>query len=453
MTEKKLTIVIPSNNVKERVYTCNVLFGELLRIDFDVRVDKNVINTIIEGADKKVCIEDHFFNKFPEDLSYLKKENVPVQGGFFHDFNGKSIPIVFGTDKLETHDDEIICGLDVIASSFFMLSRWEEFVQGRQEYGKCDEQLLFSVRNNLCSIPLVHLYEELLAKLLFGSNDYLANNRTFSIKPTHDVDRCYLTGWGELLSNVKKIRKGGNKKKARKLLSDFIWYKFFKPDPFNTFKYFCSCADSFGVKDSFFFKCCEKNELGFTYTINEDRVMRELEVPHKTGHILGFHPSESTFNNTEQFKRELQRLKSVKNNETICGRNHGLYCNTVTYRQWEDAGTEYVSNYGFQHRFGYRCGIAVRFPLFDIYERRQLKLYELPFVIMDTVMYRNHPDIDLVLGEIKEIVADVIKYNGELCLNWHTNVFNMPEMRKYKKVYKFIFNYAKNEMAKKRMHI
>lgn len=452
MIEKKLTIVIPSNNVKERIYTCNVLFGELLRVGFDIRVDENEINTIIVGGEKKVCIEDHFFNRFPADLSYLKKENIPVQCTFFHDLNGESIPIVFGIDKLETHDDEIICGLDIIASSFFMLSRWEEYVQGRQEYGKCDEQLLFSVRNNLCSIPLVHLYEVLLANLLCGLNNYSATNRSFKIKPTHDVDRCYLTGWGELLSNVKSIFKAGNKKKARKLLSDFIWYKLFKPEPFNTFKYFCSCADSFGIKDSFFFKCCEDNEPGLTYTINEDRVKQELKVPIELGHVIGFHPSESTFNNTEQFKKELFRLHGATNNVTVCGRNHGLYCNTITYKQWEDAGAEYVSNFGFQHRFGYRCGIAVRFPLFDVYERRQLKLYELPFVIMDTVMYRNHPEIELVLDEIKEIVDDVINYNGELCLNWHTNVFYMPEMRKYKKVYKFIFNYANNEMAKKRMH-
>lgn len=443
MIDNKLRIIIPSNNINERIYACNVLFGVLLCIDFEIKVTEDAQNTIVEGGDKKIVIEDHFFNNYPKDLSYLKKDNIPLEKGTFHSPNGIVIPIIFGTDKLIIGDDEVICGLDIIASTFFMLSRWEEFVQGRKETGKCDEQLLFAVRNNLCSVPLVHLYEELLKNLIIGTGFRVNNERKFTVKPTHDVDRCYLTSWGELISNVKKIYKAGNKKKARKLLSDFVWYKIHEPDPFNTFSMFCSYADSFGVKDSFYFKCCEEKERGYTYRIDEKRVMTALRVPEEMEHTIGFHPSESTFNDCEQFKLELCRLKGTARGATICGRNHGLFCNTTTYKQWEDAGAEYVSNYGYQHRFGFRCGLSVAFPLFDVFERRQLKLYEIPFVLMDTVMYRNLPEVDVVENEIKEIINDVKKYNGVLCINWHTNVYNMPDMRKYREIYKFIFDYAK----------
>lgn len=443
MIDNKLRIIIPSNNINERVYTCNVLFGELLCIDFEIKVAEDAQNTIIEGGEKKIVIEDHFFDNYPGELSYLKKDNIPLDKGTFHSPNEIEIPIIFGTDNLILGEDEVICGLDIIASTFFMLSRWEEFVQGRQETGKCDEQLLFAVRNNLCSVPLVHLYEELLKKLIAGTGIHVNNKREFTVKPTHDVDRCYLTSWGELLSNVRKIYKAGNKKKARKLLSDFVWYKIHEPDPFNTFALFCSYADSIGVKDSFYFKCCEEKERGYTYSVDEDRVKSELNIPKEMGHAIGFHPSESTFNNTDQFKVELERLKSVTGITSVCGRNHGLFCNTTTYRQWEEAGAEYVSNYGYQHRFGFRCGISVPFPLFDVFNRRQLQLYELPFILMDTVMYRNHPSVDTVKNEIKGVINDVKTYNGVLCTNWHTNVFNMLDMCKYREIYKFIFDYAK----------
>lgn len=444
MSEKMLRIVLPNNNTKERVYTCNVLFGELLRVGFEIKIEDNAANTIIEREGKRIVLEDHFFNNSPEKLSYLKKENIPLESGTFHSPYGTIIPIIYGTDKCILGDNEIICGLDIIASSFFMISRWEEFVQGREETGKCDEQQLFAVKNNLCLVPLVHLYEELLNNLIFGTDSPTSSKRFFSIKPTHDVDRCYLTSWGELFSNLKKIYKAGNKKKARKLLSDFVWYKIHEPDPFNTFALFCSYADSVGVKDSFYFKCCEEKERGYTYRIDEERVMSALRVPEEMRHTIGFHPSESTFNDNNQFKLELSRLTGAVLGATICGRNHGLYCNTTTYKQWEAAGAEYVSNYGYQHRFGFRCGVSVAFPLFDVFERRQLKLHEIPFIIMDTVMYRNLPEVDVVENEIKGIINDVKKYNGILCINWHTNVFNMPDMRKYRSVYKFIFDYAKH---------
>ena len=444
MTKNKLIVTIPSNNVKERRYTCDVLLGELLCVDYEIKVGGAIDNTIIEVDNRKVIIEDHFFNNYPKELSYLNKKNIPVECGTFYKTNGKTVPIIFGTDKLIISEQQVICGLDLIASSYFMLSRWEEFVQGRQETGKCDEQLLFAVRNNLCFVPIVHLYEELLSELIYGLDNRPKIERKFSIKPTHDVDRCYLTGWGELLSNAKRMYKGGAKKKARKLVLDYMWYKIHEPDPFNTYDFFCSCADASNIKDSFFFKCCEMNERGYTYSIDEDRVKSEFDIPIKSGHVIGFHPSESTFNNTEQFKTELNRLEKATGIKTVCGRNHGLYCNTTTYKQWEEAKAEYVSNYGYQHRFGFRCGIAVPFSLFDVFEQRKLQLKELPFIVMDTVMYRNNPETEDAIKEIKDIVDDIKYFNAVLCLNWHTNVYNMPDMRKYRKVSKFIFDYAKN---------
>ena len=36
--------------------------------------------------------------------------------------------MLFGTGDLEMRDDSIICGSDLFAGAFFMLTRWEEYV-------------------------------------------------------------------------------------------------------------------------------------------------------------------------------------------------------------------------------------------------------------------------------------------------------------------------------------
>ena len=434
MIDTVLNITIPDNNVPEREYACSILFGTLLQIPYKVFVSEVQKETIVKVGIRSLIFEDHFFNAYPSSLSYLKKENIPVKAGIFHDDKGGEIPMIFGKDTLTVTDNEIVCGNDVLAGVFFLTSRWEEFVLGRQETGKCDEQLLYVVRNDLSSIPLVHIYERFVKDMLINLHYPLIVNRQFSVKTTHDVDRCYLTGWMEMLKNVHKLYKQGKRKVAKKLLHDYIWYKRLCPEPFDTYSFFMDCADRYHTDDFYFFKTCIEGEKGFTYSIEEERVKEMTASVVRRGYTLGVHPSESTYGNTDQFEKEIGRFQVI-DNQMICGRNHGLYCNTTTYHQWENAGAAFVSNYGFQYRNGFRCGICVPFPLFDIYERQQLKINELPFELMDTVLLRNKPTVDEALKDMLLIVNQVAENSGVLCMNWHTNVYNMPDMQKYKTVY------------------
>lgn len=444
MINELLNIIIPNNNVPEREYACNILFGVLMQTPYEISVS-DVKDTVVKIGNRALIVEDHFFGNFLTPLSYLNKDNIPKGAGVFHDNKGKEIPMIFGNDTLSITDNEIICGNDVLASIYFLTSRWEEYVLGRNKSGKCDENSLYLVNNNISKIPLVHVYETFIKELLVLMGYGFNLDRKFKVITTHDVDRCYLTGWIEMLRNARNLYKIGKGIVAKKLLHDFIWYKINSPNPFDTFGFFMDCADKYHSEDYFFFKACIDGEKGFTYSIGEDRVKRMVQEVQKRGYTVGFHPSETTFDNSTQFKKELNRLDSLEA-VSYSGRNHGLYCNTATYHQWEEAHAEFVSNYGFQYQNGFRCGICVPFPLFDIYERVQLNLYEIPFELMDTVMLRNKPQIESALFDMKEIINKVVDYQGVLCMNWHTNVYNMPEMQKYKSVYINLLEYAKQKM-------
>lgn len=442
----KLIITCPCNNMAERRYIIDVILGKFLNLDYTLIFERDVNDYVISKAGKKLIVEDHFFSHYAESLSYLRIEAIPSSLIWF-DVGGysKKIPIIYGLKKLIYTSDSIICGLDIFASAFFMLTRWEEYVLGRDDKGKCDEEVLFCVKQGIYQRPIVNEYIELITVLLdkIGCDTHIEAN--FTIKITHDVDRVYLTSWKEMLVNVSHLFSNKMAINAWKLLKDYCWYKLFMPQPFNTFDLFMNLSEKYGFKDEFYFKACTASEKGYTYSCEEPIVVNHIKNIVFRGHIVGFHPSESTFRNRSQFELEVRRLKNVVPN-VVNGRNHGLYFNTETYNNWKDFTFESISNYGFQKRFGFRCGICFPFPIFDIFRQKTISLMEYPFLIMDTVLLRTMPDFDSAFNEVIVIIDRVKYYGGIVCINWHSNVYNMRKMTKYKKLYENILAYVEKRM-------
>lgn len=446
--DNNIRLYIPANNISERIYVIDVLFKELLNVNYEVVTDKDQVESlVIQTCDKVFVFEDHFWNNYLEPNSYLSKENIPQGITKLSSFTALDIPIIYGKDKYLVEEERTLCGLDILASTFFMLSRWEEYVLGRKDTGKCNEEELLCVKAGYARVPIVHVYEEFLKSLLNEAGIEVNFCRKFTIKTTHDVDRCYLTGWGELFGNAKYIYVNGNKQLAWKIVKDYIWLKTHFKNPFDTYEFFMDCAEQLGIKDEFYFKCCEANETGKTYQIGDKEVQRFIKCIKNRKHIIGFHPSENTYANPSQFAKEVERFINGTQSTSLTGRNHMLLITAATFRDWEKAQAEYVSNYGYQSRNGFRCGIAVPFSVFDFEKRKKMNIKEIPFEIMDTVMLRCKPNLKESIDDIKGIVEIVSNHCGILCTNWHSNVYNMRAMVSYKQVYLSMIDYIRKELT------
>ena len=152
----ELTARIPNNNVEERKYIISVLFKDFLHTEPpQIEVADTDCTTLLYD-DKKIVFRDHFWNAHPEPLSYLDIRNLPeprfIKSKTYHDgiediptiYDNKyeipivlgnkeyEIPVLYGNDKCKIEHDgptnTITCGIDIWASAFFMLTRWEEYV-------------------------------------------------------------------------------------------------------------------------------------------------------------------------------------------------------------------------------------------------------------------------------------------------------------------------------------
>ncbi len=85
----------------------------------------NITDYLICFDKKELIIRDDFFKFYPDVLSYLNVDALPQKTEYIrNEFTDENdVPIIYGTDEMLVNEHHIICGIDVFASSFFMLTR------------------------------------------------------------------------------------------------------------------------------------------------------------------------------------------------------------------------------------------------------------------------------------------------------------------------------------------
>ena len=65
----------------------------------------------------------------------MDKNNIPEKVRFFKNefLAEKDIPVIYGDNELKISENKIICGINIFASSFFMLTHWEELVNKKRD--------------------------------------------------------------------------------------------------------------------------------------------------------------------------------------------------------------------------------------------------------------------------------------------------------------------------------
>ncbi|HVV71945.1 MAG TPA: hypothetical protein VHI52_10670, partial [Verrucomicrobiae bacterium] len=114
---------------------------------------------------------------------------------------------------------------------------------------------------------------------------------------------------------------------------------------------------------------------------------------------------------------ELERLRNALHhaglwNARIGGRQHYLrWENPTTWRCWDQVGLDYDSTLGFADRVGFRCSTSREYPVFDLLQRRQLRLRERPLIAMDVSMVEymglSAPEISQVLRSLWSTISRV----------------------------------------------
>ncbi|AXX90453.1 hypothetical protein CKA55_11865 [Arcobacter suis] len=454
-----IKITIPQNNLEERRYILDIIFNEFLGLSYEVMIcDLGLVNSCdwkIELANgSNLIVEDHFFNKYPKELEYLKLENIPSTINYEQKNNNqfipeKDIPVIYGTSTLTTNSQSPIiikCGIDIFASSFFMLTRWEEYVnKNRDKHDRFTATQSLAYKNGFLDRPIVNEYVEMLKNMLLhlGLNQKI-KARNYQLYVTHDVDNIkkfinFTDGIKEIVGDIVK------RKDIKKAFANFIQkikvHLKLEKDPYDTFDNLIKMSDKYAVKSYFFFMANGVTKYDNMYKSDDDFIVDLIKRIKSKGHHIGIHPTYNAYNNYEQLKKEKEELENNFNTQITFGREHYLRFEVpITWQIWEDNAISWDSTCGYADKEGFRCGVCYEYSVFNILTRKKLSLVEKPLIVMEDsfVTYQSFLELFEVESKIMTLINRTKRYNGTFVLLWHNSSFNTISSKQYEYIYEKI---------------
>ncbi len=375
------------------------------------------------------------------------RETIPTGGSVPFSAN---IPVLFWGEGCEDgsmpfterrKDGTIVFNADILSASFFMLSRLEEVAsKTRDEHGRFPVTASVAYCQKFLDIPLVDQYALILRewiKILKPSWKPISSR--LKIKLSHDID------WTLRYSGAKTYARaiGGALIKERSLSNAWKHAAFVKrlaspkQDPYYRSIYeLGQISTQFGLTSAFYFMAAKPNAAQSGYDPASPYIKDCFRDLRKSGHVIGFHPGYSTYNNLDELIIEKKTLEAALGEPVLEGRQHYLRFQAPnTWRLWEEAGLSRDSSMGFAEHEGFRCGTCWSYAPFDVEQNREIKLQEIPLTVMDATI-RNYRKMTPVEGKKKilQIANRCAEVGGTFTMLWHNSSLNF-EWSAWKQIY------------------
>ncbi|WP_373073588.1 polysaccharide deacetylase family protein [Sulfurimonas sp.] len=432
-----IKLTIPNNNIHEREYIIDIIFREFLNIEYKIVISSNpsCCNWEIElDNGNKIFCEDHFFNKYKTELEYLKLENLPSEVKFTKNkfISKNDVAVIYGSSnfdiKINDREKVVICGIDIFASIFFMLTRWEEYVnKKRDQHNRFSAFESIAFKNGFLERAVVDEYiamlKNILIELEYDSNRFKVKD--YELYISHDVDVIYR--WKSLKQVLKIAISDIIKRRSFSLaLERILEYSAICRnkinDPYDTFDFLMEKSEFLGTKSRFYFMSGGNTKYDKQYNIFDLEAVDLIEKIKKRKHIIGIHPSYDAYNDFQQLKLEKESLEKISNQKILEGREHYLRFEVpTTWQIWEDVGLEVDSTCGYADYIGFRCGTGKEYSVFNILNRKKLKLKERPLVVMDASLFNYN---EFTYESAYNKVLNLMYSTDEFTMLWHNSSVN-----------------------------
>lgn len=409
-----IEISVPFGFNSEKEYSVFILFSVLLNIEYHLSFENRFDYLIRLGNNKFIRFSDSFFKHFPDE-DYLKIINIPENIEYIDTFGlyEDKLPVIFGNSQISINPNEIFCGLDIFASSFFMLSRWEEFViKERDLHGRFMAKNSLAYKEGFLDRPIVNEYAEFIRNALVSLGfDGEMKKRSHRIFLTHDIDHPL---YCKDLSHP--VRRPEN-------------------DEYNTFSMLMDLSEKYNLRSYFLFMCADPSNKDEGYPIDNDFIKKTVEKILERGHKIGFHPSYYSFNDHVLWKKEFDMFKKHFVSTPSMVRQHYLRTDPeITLNILRKNGILLDSSLSFADTLGFRSGICCEFPFFNLKKRITSSVSELPLTIMDATLVSLYDAQEEIIKQAKQIINTVKEFSGDIVILWHNSNFT-GKYDKYSDVY------------------
>lgn len=319
---------------------------------------------------------------------------------------------------------------DIIASTFFMLSRQEEtVVPDRDEHGRFPATASVAYKQGFLDRPIVDEYALILRewlKVLLPR--WEPKQRSFSVQLSHDVD--HVRPFANVMNAVRSV--GGDLLKRRSFKR--TWHTVAKtaaqlisPERSSYVRGIHTLAHlshKSGLGDDvFYFMASGPGPFGGGYDPASPLVRKRIADLRRKGFEIGLHASYDSFDHPGSLVGEKARLEAAAGRPVSAVRQHYLRFRVPdTWRHLEAAGLACDSTMAYADHEGFRCGTCHPFHPFDIQRDREMNICELPLIATDATL-RHYRRLSPEQGKSKllRLARRCKQVEGTFTLLWHNS--------------------------------
>lgn len=448
-------IEVPETYGPEREYIIGVLFGDFLGQQFTISHSaRGVARCSLEGSDASIIWPDYLFATTPEN--WLSADSIPAlplpmwnytASGLPPDRRiSEPVPLIYGNIEAPSGipPNTTYFPVDLLGSSFFMLSRYEEVAApAADKHSRYPAEASLASRGGFLNRPIVHEYIELFWAMCKRIWPQLIRTPSIGrLWVTCDVD--FPRSPRRIDQALRTIAADLIRRKSPSLAAKRIggYLASSRLDPNNSFDWIMNECEKAGRSATFFFITDQlSREYDTDYTVDERFILLLMSKLNQRGHEIGLHGSYLSFDDGNQIRREVERLKHAMaragvNQPMIGGRQHFLRWKTpTTARILSEASLKYDSTLGFAQQPGYRTGACMSYRMFDILDRSTLNVVQRPLIVMDVSIFgREYLSLPLnsdTLGKIERYKEQTLSFGGEFALLWHNNYLSHPDEQEF----------------------
>lgn len=316
---------------------------------------------------------------------------------------------------------------DPFASSFFLISRYEEyFPYTPGQYNSYEAAASISYKERILKNPIINDWaEEIKQKLVqkFPSTPF-RNNR-FTPIISIDIDQAYAfkyRGWRRnILSFIRNITLLNIKLLSAQLLTIF----FRRQDPYDTYEYLNKMQSASKLPFIYFVNLGAYSKFDKNLTAGNTALNKLLNGINEYAPV-GIHPSYFSNEQPEKFITELKSLENILEIPVSKSRQHYLKIKMPeTYQHLLNAGIteDYSMGYGTQP--GFRAGTCTPFNWFDLSTNKKTALKVYPITFMEGTFGEDlGMNSEEAIKAMEEYIDAVKKYNGYFLCIWHNQSVN-----------------------------
>lgn len=408
-------LLIFTHKITNRLtYTAKQIFEKILGVEmgFTTKVEEFIKHNGPKMTYSKQPLQNEFFIRSNDLLFEQGINDLEVK---VSDWDG--LPCFFSAG------DKSTVPFDIFSASFFLLSRYEEYLPHvKDSVGRFPVKESIAYQNDFLELPVVDLWAYKLLEALKDRFPDLENKeKDYRFTSIINVTTSHAYAMRGIARSIGGLLLDLGNFRFRDVLDRFSVMMRLKKDPYDNFFELVDIHKEFPIKTMFFFQFAKHSAHDKNVSTNNNK-FRYLIKSVADYSIVSLSTSFISSYDKDVLREEKKQLGNLINRPISYARLRYNKVNVpATYRNLVE--TEFTDDFsmGYTHEIGFRAGTCTPFYFYDINTevRQPIKIH--PFAMHDyaLVKYKSKEEVyekmDKVYRLVKQVKGDfILVFSNEL---------------------------------------